>query len=339
MDIADDPAPNGFGCFAGTAAAFLVVGMLLVLLFGASTVARVANVLGEVTGWYGRSEAVSTDPEATDDEEGTATAAAVDVARLVSGRQYALLIGVRDYRNVSPLSTPLADVGAVKDVLTEEFGFVTEIPGPTGGSENLVLENPSRDQIVDSLETLVLQTAPDDHVLIYFAGHSEIPDGLDEAYWLPVDADAVRTTNWISASDIRAAITRMAARSVLVVSDSCYSSELSVVRGLEAVQAATGGARTQFLSSMTEGRNRLLIASGTNEPVADLGKGQNSVFSAAFIGSLRSTPGDAFTASELFVPIREAVVGQSTQEPTYRIWRDSGHESGDFVFVRHSQSR
>jgi len=42
-----------------------------------------------------------------------------------------------------------------------------------------------------------------------------------------------------------------------------------------------------------------------------------------------------FTAEELFYDyIKERVAGKSEQTPEYNPLRNSGHESGDFVFVR-----
>ena len=44
---------------------------------------------------------------------------------------------------------------------------------------------------------------------------------------------------------------------------------------------------------------------------------------------------DIFTAEEVYYNfIREVVTGKSNQTPEYNSIRNSGHESGDFVFLR-----
>ncbi len=86
---------------------------------------------------------------------------------------------------------------------------------------------------------------------------------------------------------------------------------------------------------MLEGRSRTLIASGGDEPVADGGEGGHSVFAGALLRGLAQTEREVFTAEELFYGyIREPVAGRSDQTPEYNPLRNSGHESGDFVFFR-----
>jgi hypothetical protein len=77
------------------------------------------------------------------------------------------------------------------------------------------------------------------------------------------------------------------------------------------------------------------MASGGNEPVADGGGGGHSVFAKAFLLGLSQMEKDKFTATELFRDfVQERVAGAANQTPEYNPLRNSGHESGDFVFVR-----
>ena len=42
-----------------------------------------------------------------------------------------------------------------------------------------------------------------------------------------------------------------------------------------------------------------------------------------------------FTAGELLTnKVREAVAGRAEQTPEYKIIRNSGHDSGDFIFIK-----
>src|SRR5918912_3927707 len=93
--------------------------------------------------------------------------------------------------------------------------------------------------------------------------------------------------------------------------------------------------REQFIQRMAAGRSRTLMASGGNEPVADSGGSGHSVFAAALLRGLREMDKGQFTANELFrYYVEEAVAGRAEQTPEYNPLRNSGHESGDFVFVK-----
>jgi hypothetical protein len=86
---------------------------------------------------------------------------------------------------------------------------------------------------------------------------------------------------------------------------------------------------------MFAGKSRTLMASGGNEPVADGGGGRHSIFANALLRGLAQIEKSEFTAGELFRDfVEESVAGRAQQTPEYNPLRNSGHESGDFVFVR-----
>ena len=77
------------------------------------------------------------------------------------------------------------------------------------------------------------------------------------------------------------------------------------------------------------------MASGGNEPVTDIGGEGHSIFASVLLRSLNSTDQTVFTAEELFYgSIKESVTGRADQTPEYSIIRNSGHDGGDFLFVR-----
>jgi len=124
----------------------------------------------------------------------------------------------------------------------------------------------------------------------------------------------------------------MKSKHVLVVSDSCYSGTIDREIGLVESEAATG--RERYLQKLVASKSRTLIASGGNEPVTD-GGGENSVFTKALLTGLEKMDRAAFTAAELFRDfIQEQVAGGAKQTPEFKNLRNSGHESGDFIFVR-----
>ncbi len=83
---------------------------------------------------------------------------------------------------------------------------------------------------------------------------------------------------------------------------------------------------------MATDRSRILIASGSLEPVSDEGGAGHSVFARALLTRLEDRREPAFTSSELFAPVQESVVGNSMQAPQRLVIQNSGHQGGDFVF-------
>jgi hypothetical protein len=261
------------------------------------------------------SQAAAAAPEA--DEQHAASVGAT----LPAGRYYALVIGINDYQTLPHLKTAEGDAQAVASVLRERLGFDVSL-----------LLNATRQQIVGALNRYRRELDPSSNLLIYYAGHGYFDREVEKAYWLPVDASLNDNANWISADDVTVNVKGIPAKHVLIISDSCYSG--TIARGINMVRPGPSE-REQYIRRMFAGTSRTLIASGGNEPVADGGEGGHSVFASALLRGFSRLDSDTFTAEELFYNyIREAVSGRSEQTPEYNPLRNSGHESGDFVFVR-----
>ena len=248
-------------------------------------------------------------------QEGPATTAAE------SAGYHALVIGNNNYRSLPKLKTAEADARAVDALLREAYGFKTKL-----------LLSATRGQIMAALFAYRSELGPDAHLLIYYAGHGDNDRAAESSYWLPVDASRDDNSNWISADDITKNIRAVRARHVLVVADSCYSGTLT--RGL-GESLPRPSEREQFLARISAKPSRMLMASGGDEPVEDGGGSGHSVFANALLRGLREMDKERFTATELFYfHVREPVAGRARQTPEYNPIRYSGHEGGDFVFVR-----
>jgi len=219
------------------------------------------------------------------------------------------------------LKTAEADAREVATLLKDAYGFETKL-----------LLNATRQQIMSALYSYRRELNADSNLLIYYAGHGVNDKEADKAYWLPVDASRDDNSNWIIADEITTALKVIPAKHVLVISDSCYSGTLT--RGLgESLPRPTE--REQFLRKMAAGRSRTLMASGGDEPVADGGGGSHSIFAGALLRGLKEMDKAQFTAAELFRNhVEESVAGRANQTPEYNPLRNSGHESGDFIFAR-----
>jgi hypothetical protein len=231
------------------------------------------------------------------------------------GNYHALLIGNNGYRQLPKLRSAGSDVAAVATVLRDRYRF-----------ETTILEDASRDDVLLALERYRRELGANDNLLIYYAGHGWLDEDADEGYWLPVDASPDSSINWIPNATLTSSFKAIRAKHVLVVADSCYSGKLT--RGI----AVRANRPPDYIKRMSEKRARMVISSGGLEPVLDGGRGNHSVFAAAFLDALRENDGVIDTTS-LFSKIRRDVMLHAEQTPELADIRKSGHEGGDFLFV------
>ena len=235
------------------------------------------------------------------------------------GQYHALIIGINDYDDLPKLKTAVNDARGVAELLQNEYGF----------DVNLLL-NATRGDIIDALAAFRGRLGPNDNLLIYYAGHGVLDEYANQGYWLPIDAKKDSPSNWISNSDITDAMRAIRAKHVMVVADSCYSGTL--VRDAS-ISIQTNLAREAWLKRMTTKRSRTALVSGGLEPVIDSGGGDHSVFAKAFLAALSDNT-DILDGQAMFAAVKRPVALESDQTPQYSDIRRSGHDGGDFLFVR-----
>ena len=235
------------------------------------------------------------------------------------GRYHALVIGNNNYRHLPGLKMATGDAKAVADLLKAEYGF----------DVNLVT-NATRADLIRALAKLRARLTANDNLLVYYAGHGVVDEIGQVGYWLPVDAEEGIPTNWVSTGDINVMLRAIRAKHVMVVADSCYSGTL--VRAVNS-RIRTAQDRMAWIKRMIDKRSRTALVSGGLEPVMDGGGRGHSVFARAFLNALRENSG-VMEGQALFYTLRRLVVLNSDQTPQYSDIRKSGHEGGDFVFVR-----
>jgi tetratricopeptide (TPR) repeat protein len=254
----------------------------------------------------------------------------VNPAPLLAGKYYALVIGINQYRLPMPaLKTAVADAQAIARDLRDIYGFEVKL---------LLDGAATRTNILSAIVEYRNNLGPNDSLLIYYAGHGYSDKDAEKAYWLPVDADSNWSPNAISADDLTSGVRVQAARHVLIISDSCYSGDLSRDAGV-VPRSTEQQAYQRYLARMLSSRSRTIMASGGDEPVSDNGSGGHSVFAYELLQSLEHVDEQMFTAGDLFtLHLKQRVGGNSEQQPRYDIIRASGHEEGDFVFMRKGPS-
>ena len=241
------------------------------------------------------------------------------------GRYHALVIGNDDYASYPDLTSAGADARKVADVLKRRYGFQTR-----------VLANATRFDILSALNEYRETLAPEDNLVVYFAGHGEIDARSKEGFWVPVDGRANESATWISNRAISDILNTMQARHVMVVADSCYSGAMTRASVPAFNAALTDAQWAQWVSDRAASRSRTALTSGGLAPVPDAAAGGNSLFAQAFITALEDNNA-LMPAQRLF---REVSLGLATaateaslpQAPEYAPIQFAGHEAGEFFF-------
>lgn len=244
------------------------------------------------------------------------------------GKYYALVIGNEHYLKMDNLRSPLKDASQISDILENKYGFSVKTLTDV---DNLTIM-----QAVNELNDVLTEN---DNLLIFYAGHgSRVQSPIYESgYWLPINADQPpNDTNWVSSEFITRHLSRIKAKRVLVVADSCYSGLLSSAPGHLFFGNGNDNS-AEYLRYKLAKRSRLLLSSGGDKPVLDNAGAGNSVFARAFLDILDRNE-DIISTPEIFVALRERVNSEALnigfeQVPEFKAIKGAGHEVGDFFFV------
>jgi hypothetical protein len=243
--------------------------------------------------------------------------------KLTEGKFYALMIGINNYQHINKLQNAVNDATVMDQVLRENYGFESVL---------LLDDQANRDNIMKSLNDLRKKLTENDSLVIFYSGHGEFNKQTETSYWLPVDAGIDDNTKWLESRSISDQLKLISAKHVLVIADSCFSGTMTRAANAELTSNLT---REKYLNKLSEKTSRVLIASGGNEPVTDAGGKGHSIFSDVLIAALKQPFDTVFTAEELMTrQLKESVAGRTEQTPEYKVVRNSGHDGGDFIFVK-----
>jgi uncharacterized protein len=246
------------------------------------------------------------------------------------GRYFALLIGNQNYSSIESLTTPLSDLQRAKRILEERYGFTV-----------FVVEDGDNVSVMKAINDLYDVVGEDDNLLLFYAGHGNrlTTGGAEIGYWLPANAEAPpRNTFWVANEFVTGHLSRIRAKRILVVADSCYAGLLSTEPSFLLVgDDGPQYSNMEFLKFKLGKRSRLLLSSGGDQPVLDEGGGNHSVFARAFLDELESND-RLLPSPELFLRVRERVSQRAAelrfeQAPEFKTIKAAGHEVGDFFFV------
>jgi hypothetical protein len=231
------------------------------------------------------------------------------------GKQWAVFIAIDRYQEWAPLSYPVRDAKEIRDILLEYYYI------------DAVWELYDRDATAAGIRQLFAdlhaQVNRDDSVFVFYAGHGYTDRLTNTGSWIPSDGgmDVMAQTNWIPNIQIRNILSRLPAKHVFLVVDSCFSGDiLDINRGI--------GPQidSEYYRRAYSRVSRKVMTSGSSEEVPDA-----SEFAMRLKSSLRRAQGASIDTVYLFTNVRQV---RSTQ-PLLGVIRGSEHqEGGSFLFFR-----
>ena len=241
------------------------------------------------------------------------------------GTYHALIFAVGDQKAGSGLPSlhfPIKETDSLRAVITREYTFEPQ--------NVRMIVNPTREAILDSLEAIGARLGPDDNLLVVYSGHGGYDEAGREGYWLAADAANSRKSTWIPNETIKTWLRGLKARSVLLVTDACFSGSISRgnERGVE-LPADRARAISGALEFARKTSRQALTAGTARETVP-----QVSAFSNEIIASLKSRHAPVVMAQQLAADIRIQVAAAVHTTPTFSSVSGVESEQGDFVFVR-----
>jgi uncharacterized caspase-like protein len=173
------------------------------------------------------------------------------------GKQYAVLIGIDRYAEWAALRNPVRDAKAIKDILSRRY-YIDEFIELYDGAATATGIRRLFDDLID-------RVGPTDSVLIYYAGHG-YTDRYNSGYWIPSDGskDIMSQDRWIGNNQIRGFATMIKARSLALVSDSCFSGDL-----LNVQRGSLPTIDSEYWRSALRYTAKQVLSSGASESVPD----------------------------------------------------------------------
>ena len=230
-----------------------------------------------------------------------------------TGKNYLLLIGVNEYESWSKLHNAVRDCGDIMSLLTTEYQFEPE------NVITLFNDMATRENILETFESLQDRLTANDNLLIYYAGHGYYDEKSELGYWVPVNARLNKVPDFIRNSTIHDYVKTIPSHHTFLIADACYAGSLF--------------ARTRGVIN-EENRSRWAFTSGNIEKVWDGQPGQNSPFARYLLSILRSNKNPNLRADDLIETVAGLVARNTAQTPVGAPLQNVGDDGGVFTFRR-----
>jgi len=195
------------------------------------------------------------------------------------GKSIAVVIGINGYEKWPPLEYAVQDAKAIQRRI-QEIGF---------DNVTLILDKEATQSriLTELFHNLPQKVGPDDRLVFYFAGHGQTVDisgGAKQGYIIPVDGEPGQESGTaISMEQVKSLSSRISAKHILYVMDSCYSG-LGLSRSAGPSPTLSG-----FLRKVASMRAvQIVTAGGSGEQAQE--RGGHGLFTGFFLKALE---GDA----------------------------------------------
>src|SRR5208282_2084742 len=175
------------------------------------------------------------------------------------GKQYAVIIGIDQYQNWTPLKAAVSEARDVKRVLAGNY-YIDE-----------VIELYDKDATAANLRRLFSQTLPatlgvHDSLLLFYAGHGYLDSASNTGYWIPVDGgtDTENQDRWFANSQLRGYLHGFRVQRILVLADACFSGDL-----LDTSRGAPPVIDSAYYRTALQYTARQVLSSGASQEVPD----------------------------------------------------------------------
>ncbi|MEM7660396.1 MAG: caspase family protein [Bacteroidota bacterium] len=231
-----------------------------------------------------------------------------------TGKNYILLIGVNQYENWTPLHNAVKDCEDIAETLTTYYNFEAQ------NVIRLFNEEATRENILETFESLQESLKAEDNLLIYYAGHGYYDQPSALGYWVPVNARLNKIPDFIRNSTIHDYLRTINTKHTLLIADACYAGSLfATYRGESFSENA---------------KSRWAFTSGNIEKVWDGQPGQNSPFARYLIRYLRNNTREVLPANEIIESVGAVVERNTAQSPKGSSLSGVGDEGGVMVLRR-----
>ena len=245
--------------------------------------------------------------------------------RLEQEKIYALFFAVDTYNDPGwdDLKNPVRDVCAIATELTTNFGFETTIH-----------ENPTKDEITESIQDWkTRQFEPDAQLFIFVSGHGTVSGFDGEGYFIPSDADR-KDKNQLSLLSLRQAVTQINCSHIALIVDACYSGTILNYKGEKPTpirKEETDSIKiSRIIAKELNKPSRFILTSGGRERTED-----GDVHSPLVWGILHALEQEESLLfwDRFVVEVRESYRKKSKIAKP-RSGTFSGHREGGFLFFR-----
>lgn len=241
----------------------------------------------------------------------------------ILGVDRALIFATNIYDSFSELVNPVIDATTVSEELQTNYFVQTEL-----------IINPTLKEIIEKIrEYAKLDYAPNDNLMIFFAGHGIYDEVFKEGYVISRDSksDDVAKTSYLSHSNLRTMVNNIPCNHIMLVMDVCFGGTFDplIASRSRAADMYSEVTNEEFIARKKKYKTRLYLTSGGKEYVPDGRPGHHSPFARKFLEALRNYGG-----TDGILTVNEIIQYVEKVEPQPRFGEFGDNEPGsDFILM------